>query len=87
MAFENVLQQAYLYETTQRTMYIFSISDDEKLYVGGIDDKYRQMEQIPSISGTPSKVRNSFMLSYNYLYPLNIKNRSTYLLDLRVSDR
>ena len=87
MAFENILQQAYLYETTQRTMYIFSISDDEKLYVGGIDDKYRQMEQIPSISGTPSKVRNSFMLSYNYLYPLNIKNRSTYLLDLRVSDR
>lgn len=85
--FETLLMQSYLYDTTTRTMYIFSITDRDSLSVIGIDNKYRPMEQISSISGTPQIIRKSFMLSYTYAYPLNIKNRSTYLLDLHVKHR
>ena len=84
MTFETLLMQAIQYEKTERTMYIFSVSDKDSLSVGGITNKWKEMQPITSLSGTPDKIRNSFMLQYNYQYPLNIKNRITYLQDLTI---
>lgn len=80
--FETLLSKTYLFTTTPRTMYIFAINDYNTLSVSGIDTRLHKLSLIPSISGTPDKVRNSYMLRYVYDFPLNIKNRNTYLRDL-----
>jgi len=87
MTFETLLMQAHQYKKTERTMYIYTISDRDSVSVGGITSKWREMQPITSISSTPDKVRNSFMLSYTYQYPLNIKNRQNYLKDLYIRDQ
>ena len=87
MTFETLLMQAHQYKKTERTMYIYTISDRDSVSVGGITSKWREMQPITSISSTPDKVRNSFMLSYTYQYLLNIKNRQNYLKDLYIRDQ
>lgn len=87
MTFETLLMQAHQYEKTERTMYIYTVSDRDSVSVGGITSKWREMSQFTSISNTPEKVRNSFVLTYTYQYPLNIKNRQNYLRDLYIRDQ
>jgi hypothetical protein len=81
-SFETLLSQTYLFSTTPRTMYVFAINDYDTLSVSGIDARLHKLQSIPSISGTPNNVRNSYMIRYVYDFPLNIKNRNTYLKEL-----
>ena len=78
-SFETLLSQTYLYKTVPRKMLIFSVSDYENLYVFGIDSKQHRMKKIPSLSCNVGDSKNSYMIQYMFDYPLNIKNRNTYL--------
>jgi hypothetical protein len=83
--FESLLSNSYKYDSVARTMNILSTSDYPQLYIGGIDKRKVKMKEIGSINGEIDKDAHGFMLEYNYNYPLNLKNRSTYLLDISIN--
>ena len=87
MNFESLLSNAYKYDSVARIMYILSTSDYPQLYVGGLDKKKIKMTEIGGINGEVDKDAHGFTLEYNYNYPLNLKNRSTYLLDLNINSQ
>ena len=86
-SFDMLLSKAYLYDTVERDMYIFSISDFDKLYCGGYDNVYHQMQSITSLSGIVNDDRKGYAFKYSYQYPLNIKNRNLYLNDMVINEK
>ena len=86
-SFSVLLSKSYLYDTIERDMYVFSISDFNKLYYGGYDNVYHEMKNITSISGIPNDNRYGYMAKYSYQYPLNIKNRNTYMNDMVINEK
>jgi hypothetical protein len=86
-SFENLLSNSYKYDGVNRTMSILSTSDYPQLYVGGINKKKTKMIEIGNINGEYDKEAHGFILEYNYNYPLNLKNRSNYLLDLSIDNK
>ena len=45
------------------------------------------MKNITSISGIPNDNRYGYMAKYSYQYPLNIKNRNTYMNDMVINEK
>lgn len=77
--FENILINASSYKSVKRNMIVMSTSDYDQLYVYGISNDKLQMNHIDQLNSDVDYKDNSFILTYNMNWPLNIKNRNTYL--------
>lgn len=83
--FSNILSIAKQNEFVDRTMYFYSLSDYENLFVHESSTNSFPMEKVIPINANFDKDINSFTCSYNTQYPLNIKNRNSFLQEMEVS--
>ena len=84
MTFTNILSIAKQNEFVPRKMQIYSISDYDVLILHTSNDiSGITMESITSIS--TNDVYHSFYYEYNVQYPLNIKNRNSFLQEPEIA--
>ena len=83
--FSNILSIAKQNEFVDRTMYFYSLSNYNNLFVHESNTSSFPMEKIIPINTCVDTDINSFTCSYNTQYPLNIKNRNSFLQEMEVN--